>query len=154
MLKKIANIICCNDKSIINRLIIAKIFRLSVNVLWVIIGIVALYISFIETKHIIYYIIYEKIDSQNILHEIVTVFIYLEIVTMIIKYFEENYHFPLRYVIYIAITALARHIIGDMQHAYEYSIAILVLIIAYGIIRIVSHIVREKDELPRYERKP
>ena len=58
---------------------------------------------------------------------------------MIVKYFEEDYHFPLRYFIYIGITAMIRLIIVDHSnplHTLFYSIVILLLIIGYFIINL------------------
>ncbi|MNV72529.1 phosphate-starvation-inducible protein PsiE [compost metagenome] len=51
---------------------------------------------------------------------------------MIIKYFEAHYHFPLRYFVYIGITAIIRLIIVDPETPMAtllYSGAILVLVI-------------------------
>ena len=52
---------------------------------------------------------------------------------LIFKYFRSNYHFPLRYFIYIGITALIRLIIVSHEEPMEtllYAGAILVLVIA------------------------
>ncbi len=52
---------------------------------------------------------------------------------LIFKYFRSNYHFPLRYIIYIGITALIRLIIVSHEEPMEtllYAGAILVLVIA------------------------
>ena len=59
-----------------------------------------------------------------------------EIVALIVKYFKNNYHFPLRYFIYIGITAIVRLII--VQHDNPYSVliwsgAILLLVISLAI---------------------
>lgn len=149
--KNVMKLFCCTENSYINRLSIAKILRLAINILWISLALVSLWISGNEVLHLINMLITKEYNVNEILHEIVTIFIYIEIIAMIIKYFEENYHFPLRYIIYIAITALARHIIGDFEHAYNYTIAILLLAITYAIIRIVSHIVKNKDTLPPYD---
>ena len=55
---------------------------------------------------------------------------------MIVKYFKEDYHFPLRYFLYIGITALIRLIIvshDNPLHTLLYATAILVLIVGYYI---------------------
>ncbi|MEA3387092.1 MAG: phosphate-starvation-inducible PsiE family protein [Patescibacteria group bacterium] len=142
---------CCKENSFLNRLTIAKILQVSINVLWIGLAIIALWIAGNEIIHISSQLISSDYKIGQLLHEIVTVFIYIEIVAMVIKYFEENYHFPLRYIIYIAITALARHIIGDFEHAYDYSIAILLLAVAYGILKVVSYVIKDKDKIPPYD---
>ncbi|SCC67642.1 Uncharacterized protein BCZB5J_05956 [Bacillus cereus] len=51
---------------------------------------------------------------------------------MIIKYFKSNYHFPLRYFIYIGITALIRLIIVSHEEPMEtllYAGSIFVLVV-------------------------
>ena len=61
---------------------------------------------------------------------------------MIVKYFKEDYHFPMRYFIYIGITAMVRLIIVDHNQALDtllYSLVILVLIIGYFIMNITPH---------------
>lgn len=64
-------------------------------------------------------------------------FLYFEFIAMIVKYFQENYHFPLRYFLYIGITAMIRLVIVDHDnpvHTLLHTCAILVLIISYFII--------------------
>lgn len=62
---------------------------------------------------------------------------HFEFISMIVKYFKENYHFPLRYFLYIGITAVIRLIIvnhDDPINTLIYSLVILTLIISYFII--------------------
>ena len=78
-------------------------------------------------------------DYKLFLANILIFFLYFEFITMIIKYFKDDYHFPLRYFIYIGITAMIRLIIVEHDHPLNtliYSIVILVLIIGYFIINI------------------
>lgn len=78
-------------------------------------------------------------DFKVFLANILIFFLYFEFITMIVKYFKEEYHFPIRYFIYIGITALIRIIIVDHDHPINtllYSLAILVLIIGYFIINL------------------
>ncbi|WML43917.1 phosphate-starvation-inducible protein PsiE [Neobacillus sp. PS3-40] len=78
-------------------------------------------------------------DYKLFLANILIFFLYFEFITMIIKYFKEDYHFPIRYFIYIGITALVRIIIVDHEHPINtlfYSLAILVLIIGYFVINL------------------
>ncbi|WP_332649812.1 phosphate-starvation-inducible protein PsiE [Lysinibacillus sp. 54212] len=80
-----------------------------------------------------------KKDYKLILANILIFFIYFEFITMIVKYFKEDYHFPLRYFMYIGITAMIRLIIVEHDHPMDtliFSLVILVLIIGYYIINI------------------
>ncbi|MDR3158540.1 MAG: phosphate-starvation-inducible protein PsiE [Zoogloeaceae bacterium] len=68
---------------------------------------------------------YEMIEG------IVIWFLYFEFIALIAKYFESRFHFPLRYFIYIGITAIVRLIIVDHEKPEStliYSFAILVLL--------------------------
>ncbi|RDX02134.1 phosphate-starvation-inducible protein PsiE [Listeria kieliensis] len=65
--------------------------------------------------------------------DILIFFLYFEFIALIIKYFQSGYHFPLRYFIYIGITAIVRLIIVDHTDALATLIlsgAILLLVIA------------------------
>lgn len=105
--------------------------------------ILALILSFLLVKEIV---IFLKIlmtrgssDYKLFLENILIFFLYFEFITMIVKYFKEDYHFPLRYFIYIGITAMIRLIIVEHDHPTDtliYSLIILILIIGYFIINI------------------
>ena len=94
-------------------------------------------------RELIYFIKYSIIASESnttyeLLEHILVFFLYFEFVAMIVKYFKENYHFPLRYFLYIGITAMIRLIIVSHENGIQtllYACAILVLIISYFIIR-------------------
>ncbi|WP_102275082.1 phosphate-starvation-inducible protein PsiE [Cytobacillus massiliigabonensis] len=78
----------------------------------------------------------ESNDYKLFLANILIYFLYFEFISMIVKYFKENYHFPLRYFIYIGITAMIRLIIVDHENPLNtlfYSFVILVLILGYYI---------------------
>jgi protein PsiE len=103
----------------------------------------AMILSFLLVKELIIFsrILIEKgsDDYQLFLANILIFFLYFEFITMIVKYFKEEYHFPIRYFIYIGITALVRIIIVDHDQPVNtllYSLAILVLIIGYFIINL------------------
>ncbi|WP_431027458.1 phosphate-starvation-inducible protein PsiE [Lysinibacillus sp. LZ02] len=81
----------------------------------------------------------DKRDYKYFLANILVFFLYFEFITMIVKYFKEDYHFPLRYFMYIGITAMVRLIIVEHEHPTDtllFSLVILVLIIGYYIINI------------------
>ena len=78
-------------------------------------------------------------DYKVFLEGILNFFLYFEFIAMIVKYFEEQYHFPLRYFIYIGITAMIRVIIvehSDPLSTLLYALVILVLIIGYFIMNL------------------
>jgi protein PsiE len=76
-------------------------------------------------------------DVKNhyvLLESILIFFLYFEFIAMIVKYFQENYHFPLRYFLYIGITAMVRLVIVDHDNPTStllYTLAILVLVISF-----------------------
>lgn len=81
----------------------------------------------------------ESTDYKRFLANILIFFLYFEFIAMIVKYFKEDYHFPLRYFIYIGITAMIRLIIVNHDSAVNtllYSLVILILIIGYFIMNI------------------
>ncbi|AXF78120.1 phosphate-starvation-inducible protein PsiE [Erwinia tracheiphila] len=74
----------------------------------------------------------EQISSYLLIEGIVIYFLYFEFIALIVKYFQSGYHFPLRYFVYIGITAIIRLIIVDHKNPFDtlaYSIAILILVI-------------------------
>ncbi|MFJ7825013.1 phosphate-starvation-inducible protein PsiE [Psychrobacillus sp. NPDC096623] len=78
-------------------------------------------------------------DYQQFLANILIFFLYFEFITMIVKYFKEDYHFPLRYFLYVGITAMIRLIIVEHDHPIDtliYSLVILILIVGYFIMNI------------------
>ena len=66
--------------------------------------------------------------------DILLLFIYLELGAMVGIYFKTN-HMPVRFLIYIAITALTRLLIADIQHDHK---ADLDLVIITGCILILA----------------
>lgn len=75
-------------------------------------------------------------NYQHFIEEILVFFLYFEFVALIVKYFKNNYHFPLRYFIYIGITAIVRLIIvehDDPKSVLIWSGAILLLVISLAI---------------------
>jgi protein PsiE len=64
------------------------------------------------------------------IEDLLLLFIYLEIGSMVGIYFRTN-HMPVRFLLYVGITALTRHLIGFVQHEEA---ADLVLVLASGIL--------------------
>ncbi|WP_338558951.1 phosphate-starvation-inducible protein PsiE [Erwinia sp. E_sp_B04_7] len=74
----------------------------------------------------------EQTSSYLLIEGIVIYFLYFEFIALIVKYFQSGYHFPLRYFVYIGITAIIRLIIVDHKNPLDtlaYSIAILILVV-------------------------
>ena len=118
---------------------ISNIFLWVMNLGLLIIGILLSFGLLIEAKEIFnegMKFLTSDGSYQNFIEEIVVFFLYFEFVALIVKYFKNNYHFPLRYFIYIGITAIVRLII--VQHDNPYSVliwsgAILLLVISLAI---------------------
>ena len=74
-----------------------------------------------------------QFNNNEILGAIVPWFLYFEFLALIAKYYQSGLHFPLRYFIYIGITAIIRLIIlyhDDPMHTLLFSLSILVLLVA------------------------
>ncbi|MDR1063654.1 MAG: phosphate-starvation-inducible protein PsiE [Azoarcus sp.] len=72
-------------------------------------------------------------DSYEMIEAVIIWFLYFEFIALIGKYFESRFHFPLRYFIYIGITAVIRLIIVDHSNPVAtlvYSLALLVLLVS------------------------
>lgn len=83
-------------------------------------------------------------NSYATIDDILLLFIYLELGAMVGIYFKTN-HMPVRFLIYIAITALTRLLISDIQHDHKADMdlviitgSILILGFAILIIRFAS----------------
>ncbi|WP_421000704.1 phosphate-starvation-inducible protein PsiE [Carnobacterium maltaromaticum] len=77
-------------------------------------------------------------DYYELIQEILVFFLYFEFISLVVKYFESNYHFPLDYFIYIGITAVIRIIItnhGQPIDTLILSAGIVVLLVALVIVK-------------------
>lgn len=82
------------------------------------------------------------------LNNILVFFLYFEFIAMIVKYFQEDYHFPIRYFLYIGITALIRLIVVYHESALYtlyYCGAILLLVICYFIMNRANERSKKED---------
>lgn len=120
--------------------VIPKLLQIILNASLIFLAII---LSFLLLKELLMFCeLLIKGDSSNhtaLLESILIFFLYFEFITMIVKYFKESYHFPLRYFIYIGITAMIRLIIvehSDPLSTLLYSFVILVLIIGYFIMNL------------------
>ncbi|MEO6696672.1 MAG: phosphate-starvation-inducible PsiE family protein [Gammaproteobacteria bacterium] len=76
--------------------------------------------------------------GQVLLQDILLLFIYLEILTMVGLYFTSG-KLPVRYPIYIAMVAIARYIIigmKDMNGWHMVALALAILILAFAVLAI------------------
>lgn len=83
--------------------------------------------------------------STASIDDILLLFIYLELGAMIGIYFKTN-HLPIRFLLYIAITALTRYLIGDVSHHNKPDIGlvyicggILILSLSVLVVRYASY---------------
>lgn len=73
--------------------------------------------------------------------DILLLFIYLELGAMVGIYFKTN-HMPVRFLIYIAITALTRLLISDIQHDHKADMDLIIITGSVLILSIAVLIVR------------
>lgn len=97
-------------------------------------------------------------EGKPSIEGILTLFIYLELGAMVGIYFKTK-HLPIRFLLYIAITAMTRHLIGvitdhgdDIKLIAAYSIGIFVICLAVLVIRVgtskyPSKEVEEKEDV-------
>ena len=135
--------------------IISQILQIILNISLTILALVLSIMLVIELVEFIQMLFSsEKRDYKYFLNNILVFFLYFEFITMIVKYFEEDYHFPLRYFMYIGITAMVRLIIVEHEQPTDtlvFSLVILVLIIGYYIINITP---RERSEVRKTKNAP
>ena len=118
---------------------ISNLFLWIMNIGLLTVGILLSFGLLIELKEIVVEgmkFITDTGSYQYFIEEILVFFLYFEFVALIVKYFKNNYHFPLRYFIYIGITAIVRLIIvehDDPKSVLIWSGAILLLVISLAI---------------------
>ena len=84
----------------------------------------------------------EMIANQAIsIEDILLLFIYLELGVMVGIYFKTN-HMPIRFLLYVAITALTRMIVGEIQVNDEPNVPILYASIAILLLAISNFVIR------------
>ncbi|MCP1125944.1 phosphate-starvation-inducible protein PsiE [Bacillus sp. 3103sda1] len=113
---------------------IANILQWILNIALIILSLVLSIFLINETFTFIQYVFSsKKYTPYKLVESIIVYFLYFEFIALIIKYFKSNYHFPLRYFIYIGITALIRLIIVSHEEPFEtllYAGSILILVVA------------------------
>ena len=113
---------------------ISKLLLTIKNIALVGVGI-ALCIALINTLISLVYVTWANIQGYStyslLIEELITFFLYFEFIALIVKYFKNNFHFPLDFFLYIGITALVRLLIIDHESALDmllWSISIFVLV--------------------------
>lgn len=118
---------------------IDNIFQQVLNISLIVLSIILSGLLIKEVFHLISLAFFAEGKQAHIelLESILVFFLYFEFIAMAVKYFRENYHFPLRYFMYIGITAMIRLIVVDHDDARQtllYTFCILVLVISYILI--------------------
>ena len=96
---------------------------------------ISLCIALINTLISLGYVTWANIQGYStyslLIEELITFFLYFEFIALIVKYFKNNFHFPLDFFLYIGVTAIVRLLIIDHESAFDnliWSVAILVLV--------------------------
>ncbi|WP_314726612.1 phosphate-starvation-inducible protein PsiE [uncultured Veillonella sp.] len=96
---------------------------------------ISLCIDLINTIISLGYVTWANIQGDStyssVIEELITFFLYFEFIALIVKYFKNNFHFPLDFFLYIGITAIVRLLIIDHESAFDnliWSVAIFVLV--------------------------
>ena len=79
--------------------------------------------------------------GQASIEDILLLFIYLELGAMVGIYFKTN-HMPVRFLVYVAITALTRMLIGDIQANHEPDLGILYIAGAILLLAFANLVIR------------
>lgn len=113
---------------------ISKLLLTIKNIALVGVGI-ALCIALINTLISLGFITWANIQGYStyslLIEVLITFFLYFEFIALIVKYFKNNFHFPLNFFLYIGITAIVRLLIIDHESSYDnliWSVAIFVLV--------------------------
>jgi len=86
------------------------------------------------------------------IEDLLLLFIYLEIGSMVGIYFRTN-HIPVRFLLYVGITALTRHMIGFVQEQSNPDIGVLILAGSTLILGLAVFVIRfasDRDPSPTY----
>lgn len=121
-------------KGLVDPELLSRLMQLFLSgVLFILGGILSVLLLMSTWNLILLVFVAHEVSGSEILGSIVTWFLYFEFLALIAKYYQSGLHFPLRYFIYIGITAIVRLIIlyhDDPMHTLIFSISILVLVVA------------------------
>lgn len=130
------------DKPTAPKVKIDNILQYALNSALIVLSIILCSLLIKELIHLLELAFFQHGDKvyYELLESILVFFLYFEFIAMVVKYFREDYHFPLRYFMYIGITAMVRLIVVDHEDAMQtllYTFSILVLVISYFIINLM-----------------
>ncbi|MBN6885630.1 protein PsiE [Cytobacillus horneckiae] len=113
---------------------VLKFYQNILNLSLIILSCVLIFFLFRELFNIVKDAFIGNNDVHDILGRVLVFFLYFGFITMIVDYFKENYHFPIKNLLYIGITATIRFIIVNNEHPIQnlwLSLVVLVLMISY-----------------------
>lgn len=99
---------------------------------------IALVNSLINLGIITWANIFGESTYYYLIEELITFFLYFEFIALIVKYFKNNFHFPLDFFLYIGITAIVRSVIIAHDTSIDiliWSISILVLVCSLVLVK-------------------
>lgn len=86
--------------------------------------------------------LFQQGGFSDLIDELIIFFLYFEFLALIVKYFKNNYHFPLDFFLYIGITAVVRLLIVSHETALDtmvWAAAILILVISLVLVEKYTH---------------
>ncbi|NRG44242.1 phosphate-starvation-inducible PsiE family protein, partial [Bacillus sp. CRN 9] len=90
---------------------VLRFYQNILNLSLIILSCVLIFFLFRELFNIVKDAFIGNNDVHDILGRVLVFFLYFGFITMIVDYFKENYHFPIKNLLYIGITATIRFII-------------------------------------------
>ncbi|PGS49697.1 phosphate-starvation-inducible PsiE family protein [Bacillus sp. AFS041924] len=120
-----------------NRKMLIKLYQTLLNISLLILSLILAFFLFRELYYIFNDFLLGNKNVHQIFGKVLIFFLYFGFISIIVQYFKENYHFPIRYLLYIGITATIRFIIvnnGESSHNFRLAVVILVLTINYIIL--------------------
>ncbi|WCK53246.1 phosphate-starvation-inducible PsiE family protein [Aneurinibacillus sp. Ricciae_BoGa-3] len=115
---------------------VIKFFQWFLNLSLIALGLVLVIFMVREVWIVLQYAMAPLFDVRNILQDMLMFFLFFAFLSTIVTYFKEKYHFPIRYLLYIGITATLRFIIVNRDDPVAnliLSVVILVLMISYSL---------------------
>ena len=92
-----------------------------------------------ETLHLAHVLFTpEPVSKYKLVEGLVVYFLYFEFIALIVKYFKNNFHFPLDFFLYIGITAIVRSVIIAHDTAFDiliWAISIFVLVCSLVLVK-------------------
>ncbi|MGG1485813.1 phosphate-starvation-inducible protein PsiE [Peribacillus castrilensis] len=113
---------------------LVRLYQMVLNTSLIILSFILIYFLFRQLYYISNDIYWANKDVHGIFSKILIFFLYFGFISMIVQYFREDYHFPLRYLIYIGITATIRFIIVNNENSIQtlwLATVVFVLTISY-----------------------